>query len=48
MVWVCQVCAEALGSGMLVLLLLDFGRLLCGIELRIAGQGYYLYQPQHK
>ena len=41
-----QVCAESLGSGMLVLLLLDFGRLMCGIELRIAGQGYYLYNPQ--
>ena len=38
-----QTCMEVLGSSMLVLLLLDFCRLYCGIELHISGIGYYLY-----
>jgi cycloeucalenol cycloisomerase len=39
-----QVCFEALGSSMAVLLLLDFCRLACGIPLTISGKAYYLYQ----
>lgn len=38
-----QTCMEALGASMLVLLLLDFCRLKCGIELHIGSVGYYLY-----
>jgi hypothetical protein len=34
---------ESLGSCMLVLCLLDFCRLYCGIDLHIGGLAYYVY-----
>ena len=40
-----QVACEALACGMLVLLLLDFCRLGCNINLFIPGVAYYVYQP---
>jgi cycloeucalenol cycloisomerase len=40
-----EVIFEALGASMLVLCLLDFARLACGIALTIPGLGYYLYKP---
>lgn len=40
-----QTVMEAMGSSMIVLLLLDFCRLGCGIALEIPGVGYYLYKP---
>lgn len=36
---------EAMGTSMIVLLLLDFARILLGIELNISGVAYYLYKP---
>ena len=39
-----QTIFEAMGTGMIVLLLLDFCRLYCGIELTIGGVGYYIFQ----
>lgn len=36
---------ESMGTSMIVLLGLDFCRLLCGIELKISGVLYYLYKP---
>jgi cycloeucalenol cycloisomerase len=40
-----QTIMEAMGTSMIVLLLLDFGRLYCGIGLNIGGDGYYEYNP---
>lgn len=40
-----QTIMEAMGAGMLVLLLLDFCRIYCGIELNIPGVAYYIYHP---
>ena len=40
-----QTVFEALGSCMLVLMLLDACRLYCGIEISMTGVGYYLYNP---
>jgi cycloeucalenol cycloisomerase len=40
-----QTVMEAMGSSMIVLLLLDFCRIACGIELNIPGIAYYLYKP---
>lgn len=42
-----QVIMETMGAGMIVLLLLDFCRIYCGIELSIMGTAYYLYQPSN-
>jgi len=39
---------EAMGAGMIVLILLDLCRLALGIPLNISGQLYYLYQPGSK
>ena len=39
-----QTAMDAMGQSMVILLLLDFCRLACGIELRVGGVGYYLYQ----
>jgi cycloeucalenol cycloisomerase len=35
---------EAMGTGMIVLCLLDFGRLVCQIPLTISGVAYYIYR----
>lgn len=40
-----QTIFEALGTCMLVLILLDAGRLMSGIEFKMDGVAYYLYQP---
>lgn len=40
-----QTVFESLGTGMLVLILLDACRLYCGIEYSMSGVGWYLYQP---
>lgn len=39
-----QTVMEVLGTSMLVLCLLDFCRIYCGIELKISGVAYYLYK----
>jgi len=39
-----QTIMEAMGCGMIVLLLLDFCRLYCGIDLHISGVAYYIYR----
>lgn len=39
-----QTVMEACGAGMLVLCLLDFCRIYCGIELSISGVAYYLFK----
>jgi cycloeucalenol cycloisomerase len=39
-----QTIAEAMGCCMIVLLLLDFCRLACGIDLHISGVAYYVYR----
>lgn len=36
---------EAMGAGMVVLILLDLCRLMLGIPLNIDGVAYYLYKP---
>jgi len=36
---------EAMGAGMIVLILLDFCRLALGIPLTIGGVAYYVYKP---
>ena len=41
-----QTIFESLGVCMLVLTLLDVGRLYCNIEFTMSGVGYYLYQPE--
>jgi cycloeucalenol cycloisomerase len=41
-----QTCMESLGTCMLVLCLLDFCRLHCGIDLHIGGLAYYVYPLQ--
>jgi cycloeucalenol cycloisomerase len=40
-----SVVMEAMGSGMIVLLLLDICRLIVNIPLNIPGQLYYIYKP---
>jgi cycloeucalenol cycloisomerase len=39
-----QTVMEALGTSMLVLCLLDFARIYCGIDLNISGVAYYVYK----
>lgn len=40
-----QTVMEVLGASMLVLCLLDFCRIYCGIDLHISGVAYYLFKP---
>ncbi|RYH16118.1 hypothetical protein EON65_30605 [archaeon] len=40
-----QTVIESFAAGMMILCLLDFGRLVAGIPLKISGVGYYVYKP---
>jgi hypothetical protein len=41
-----QTVLEAFGASMIVLCLLDFGRLFIGTELKMKGVWFYLYQKK--